>query len=69
MVFSDGTPKGMKAVLIERGINVTKMKADEMRTTLQNMHDFKYETSIDVLPSKNQAPCKYCTLASKLKHC
>ena len=26
-------------------------------------------TSIDVLPSKNQALCKYCTLASKLKHC
>ena len=27
------------------------------------------KTSIDVLPSKNQALCKYCTLASKLKHC
>ena len=25
--------------------------------------------SIDVLPSKNQALCKYCTLVSKLKHC
>ena len=29
----------------------------------------KTVTSIDVLPSKNQALCKYCTLASKLKHC
>ena len=27
------------------------------------------ETSIDVLPSKNQALCDYCTLVSKLKHC
>ena len=26
------------------------------------------KTSIDVLPSKNQALCEYCTLASKLKH-
>ena len=26
-------------------------------------------TSIDVLPSKNQALCEYCTLVSKLKHC
>lgn len=29
----DGTPRGMKAVLIERGINVTKMKTDETRST------------------------------------
>ena len=26
-------------------------------------------TSIDVLPSKNQALCEYCTHVSKLKHC
>ena len=26
------------------------------------------ETSIDVLPSKNQALSEYCTLVSKLKH-
>ena len=25
-----------------------------------------HETSIDVLPSKNQALCEYCTLVSKL---
>jgi len=29
----------------------------------------KIFTSIDVLPSKNQALCEYCTLKSKLKHC
>ena len=27
------------------------------------------KTSIDVLPSKNQALCEYCTHLSKLKHC
>jgi len=43
MVFSNGTPKGMKEVLHERGVNVTKMKGDEMREILQNMYDFKYE--------------------------
>ena len=32
-------------------------------------YNMLFLTSIDVLPSKNQALCKYCTLASKLKHC
>jgi len=31
MVYPDGTPKGMKQDLIERGINVTKMKGEQMR--------------------------------------
>ena len=31
MIFPDGTLKGMKQVLIDKGVNVTKMKADEMR--------------------------------------
>ena len=26
-------------------------------------------TSIDVIPSKNQTLCEYCTHVSKLKHC
>ena len=43
MLYQDGTPKGLKAVLIERGVNVTKMKADQMQEMVQNMHDFKYE--------------------------
>ena len=42
-VLADGTPKGMKRVLEERGVNVNKMKADNMREKLQSMHDFKYE--------------------------
>ena len=43
MVFSDGTPKGMKQILEERNVNVTKMKAEDMRKELQSMPDFKYE--------------------------
>ena len=43
MVSRNGIPKGMKAVLIERGVNVTGMKGDEMRQILQNMPDFKCE--------------------------
>ena len=27
------------------------------------------KTSIDVVPSKNQALCEFCTHVSKLKHC
>ena len=42
-------------------------------STFINRYIFMYVhnkvTSIDVLPSKNQALCKYYTLASKLKHC
>ena len=41
MVLPDGTPNGMKLVLQERGICVSKMKADDMRAALQVMHDFK----------------------------
>ena len=28
-----------------------------------------FQTSIDVLPSKNQALCEYCTHVSKPRHC
>jgi len=31
--------------------------------------NFLGKTSIDVLPSKNQALCEYCTHVSKLKDC
>ena len=43
MVFSNGTPKGMREVLIERGIDTRCMKASDMRRVLGEMHDFKYE--------------------------
>ena len=39
------------------------------RALVPYYHNVKKTTSIDVLPSKNQALCKYCILASKLKHC
>jgi len=37
--FRDGTLKGIKQVAI-RGLNVSKIKAEEMRENLQSMHDF-----------------------------
>ena len=43
MVFADGTPKGMAQVLRKRGVNITKMKADDMREELRKHHDFKDE--------------------------
>ena len=43
MVVEDGTPKGLRAVLIERGVNVTKMKFDEMRELISTHPDFRDE--------------------------
>ena len=40
MVYSDGTPKELKAVLIERGVNVTKMKLEDMRALIATHPDF-----------------------------
>ena len=30
---------------------------------------YTIQTSIDVLPSKNQALCEFCTRVNQLKHC
>lgn len=46
MVFSDGTPKGMKAVLQERGIDTTGLVADKMREILKKHSDFRDEKSL-----------------------
>ena len=35
MVLPDGIPKEMKLVLQEQGIDVSEMKADDMRATLE----------------------------------
>ena len=43
---NDGTPKGMKQVLEERGINTTRMVAEDMRTVLSWHNDFKNEKTI-----------------------
>ena len=54
MVLPDGTPKGMKMVLEERKVNVSGMKAEDMRSALQQMHDFKYEkTKLESLLATN----------------
>ena len=42
------------------------------RQTVLQMKDLtriNFSTSIDVLLSKNQALCEYCTHVNKLKHC
>ena len=43
IVFVDGTPKGLKQILIERGINVTKMKLEEMSMLIATHPDFRDE--------------------------
>ena len=40
MVHSDGTAKGLRTVLQERGINASTLKVDDMRTILSNHDDF-----------------------------
>ena len=46
MIFDDGTPKGMKRVLEERGINTSRMVGEDMRTVLSWHDDFKNEKTI-----------------------
>ena len=41
MVYRDGTPKGMKAVLEERGVDTRNMKAPDMREKLKSYPDFQ----------------------------
>lgn len=43
MVFRDGTPKGLKNVLIERGIDVRGMKLEDMRNEISTHPDFRVE--------------------------
>ena len=40
MTLEDGTQKGMKRVLEERGVDTHKMKADQMRKELLKFDDF-----------------------------
>ena len=42
-IFLCGTPKGMRQVLEERGINTNQMKAEKMREVLGEITDLKYE--------------------------
>ena len=43
MVFSDETPKGVKKILMERGVDVRKMKLDDMRKEIATHPDFRDE--------------------------
>ena len=43
MCLPDGTPKGMKLVLEERGINTATLIGPQMQVILQNHEDFKNE--------------------------
>ena len=45
-IFDDGTPKGMRKVLEERGINTSCMLADNMRIVLSFHEDFRNEKTI-----------------------
>ena len=46
MVHPDGTAKGLKTILAERGINTATMKANDMRVVLSNHDDFVNEKTI-----------------------
>ena len=43
MVLPDGSAKGLRTILSERGINTGTLKADDMRTILSNHEDFATE--------------------------
>ena len=60
MVLPDGTPKGMKLVLEERGFDTSKMKADEMRQTLSKHADFLDQiTLVEELINSRGHFCKF----------
>ena len=40
LVIADGTAKGLRSILAERGINTTRMKADDTRVVLSNHDDY-----------------------------
>jgi hypothetical protein len=46
MINDDGTAKGLRTILRERGINTERMLADDMRTVLSNHDDFLNEKTI-----------------------
>ena len=46
MTMDDRTPKGMKMILEERGINTSSMKADDMKIVLSFHDDFRTEKTL-----------------------
>ena len=58
MVDSKGSPKGMRLILEERGVDVKGLKADNMRKKLKDMRDFKYEkTKVETLITDRRHRC------------
>jgi hypothetical protein len=58
MNYTLGVPKGMRAVLQERGVDVSGMVAENMKKALAEMEDFKNEKSLieHFLISKGHVP-------------
>ena len=46
MVNANGTAKGLRSMIAERGINTTRMKADDMRVVLSNHDDLIKEIKL-----------------------
>ena len=53
MVNTDGTAKGLRIILQERGINASSLKADDKKTILSNHDDLMKKKRI--LPSRCQS--------------
>ena len=62
MVSSDGTAKGLRTILRERGINTECMLADDMRVVLLNHDDFAMEQTIAEHYLKDQFHCELNTI-------
>lgn len=60
MTLPDGTPKGMRTVLEERGINTKGMTADKLREELKKFDDFRFSPTIleEVVAARNHV-CLY----------
>ena len=60
LVFDDGTPKGMKRILEERGVDTKGMKAAEMREMLKEYEDFQgAKTLLEDLVAGRGHVCKF----------
>lgn len=46
LVDDSGVPKGMRAVLVERGVDTTDMRAGDMRNKLKTFTDFQRQKTI-----------------------
>ena len=60
MTLADGTQKGMKGVLEERGVDVTGMNAAHLREELKKFADFGFSLSIlEELISRRDHMCQF----------